>query len=590
MMQKRTIARWTSLALLVTAAALPAAAQDSAIAQITTGAATVEWLPVTAGYDRLVLTVTGPQGLVLQREFAAGATPAISLFDAKGQRLADGRYAYELRIVPNLAPGVRERLAAARAAGDDAAIERIQRRLPKAAVQSGAFAIADGALVTTGGTETRPGTGGGVQSAAKPGLSNITLADQVIPDDLIVQGSGCFGFDCVNNESFGFDTIRLKENNLRIKFEDTSTGTFPANDWQLTANDSASGGSNKFSIEDITGSRVPFTVTAGAATNSLFIDSTGRVGFRTSTPVLDLHVNTSNTPALRLEQNSSGGFTAQTWDIGANEANFFVRDVTGGSRLSFRIRPGAPTSSIDISSDGDVGIGTASPSEKLHILESGDANTITLTQNTNGTGTAAAGVVRAQADIANTSFIAHGTGRTLSRFGQVLGGWNELIATAGNGQIVGTVNNTPLILGTNNTARMTIAAGGAITVPGNFTVTGVKNFAMPDPADARRAIYYVSLEGPEAGTYIRGTAKTVGGEAVIELPGHFSRITETERMTVQLTPIGSWGQIFVAEKTPGRLVVRTAPGAGDQEFDYMVQGIRKGYLDYQVERVNDLPQ
>jgi hypothetical protein len=31
-------------------------------------------------------------------------------------------------------------------------------------------------------------------------------ADQVIPDDLIVQGSLCVGLDCVNNENFGFDT------------------------------------------------------------------------------------------------------------------------------------------------------------------------------------------------------------------------------------------------------------------------------------------------------------------------------------------------------------------------------------------------
>lgn len=28
-------------------------------------------------------------------------------------------------------------------------------------------------------------------------------ADQVIADDLIVQGSACVGLDCVNNESFG---------------------------------------------------------------------------------------------------------------------------------------------------------------------------------------------------------------------------------------------------------------------------------------------------------------------------------------------------------------------------------------------------
>ena len=104
-----------------------------------------------------------------------------------------------------------------------------------------------------------------------------------------------------------------------------------------------------------------FEVDAGAPANSLRVSSTGRVGIRTGTPVLDLHITTSDTPAHRLEQTNAGGFTAQTWDIAGNEANFFVRDVTGGSRLPFRIRPGAPTSSIDINASGNVGIGTASP-------------------------------------------------------------------------------------------------------------------------------------------------------------------------------------------------------------------------------------
>jgi hypothetical protein len=199
------------------------------------------------------------------------------------------------------------------------------------------------------------------------------MADFVIADDLIVQGSACVGLDCVDGESFGFDTIRLKENNTRIKFDDTSTSPgFPNNDWQLTANDSASGGLNKFSIENITAATVPFTVVGAAPTNSLFVDSTGRVGLRTSTPGLDLSIRTGNTPAHRLEQDNSGGFTAQTWDIGGNEANFFVRDITGGSRLPFRIRPGAPTSSIDISAAGNVGVGTASPGFNVafatHIL------------------------------------------------------------------------------------------------------------------------------------------------------------------------------------------------------------------------------
>jgi hypothetical protein len=192
--------------------------------------------------------------------------------------------------------------------------------------------------------------------------SGKAAADTVIPDDLIVQGSACVGLDCVDGESFGFDTIRLKENNTRIKFNDTSTSPgFPNNNWQLTANDSASGGLNKFSIENITVATVPFTVVGPAPTNSLFVADTGKIGLRTATPLLDVHITTGDTPAQRFEQTNSSGFTAQTWDIGANEANFFVRDLTGGSRLPFRIRPGAPTSSIDINASGNVGIGTASP-------------------------------------------------------------------------------------------------------------------------------------------------------------------------------------------------------------------------------------
>jgi hypothetical protein len=347
-------------------------------------AARVQW-DVQSPYDRLVLTVSTPEGKVVRQEVGAGQTPAFDLSSGA----ADGAYTWELRLIPKFDADTRKALAEARRTGDDAAIERLRAegKVPAERVQSGSFLVEAGSVVASDETEKGPK---GVKSA-KDAMKNTTAADQVIPDDLIVQGSECVGLDCVNNESFGFDTIRLKENNTRIKFDDTSSSAgFPANDWQLTANDSASGGSSKFSIEDITGSKVPFTVTAGASTNSIFVDSTGRVGFRTSTPVLDLHVNTSNTPALRLEQNNSGGFTAQTWDIGANEANFFVRDVTGGSKLSFRIRPGAPTSSIDISSDGDVGIGTASPSAGLHVFDSDSDGTTAKfkVENTNGTAAA----------------------------------------------------------------------------------------------------------------------------------------------------------------------------------------------------------
>ena len=358
-----------ALALICGSAVVPAQADDFAATQA--GSSRITW-DIAGVYDRAVLTVSRPDGTVFRKEWKSGSSPAFDLSDAAGNVAADGAYTWQIVLSPRLDAAQKDALASARRTNDPAAQARVLAAvgLDKPRIQSGSFAVAGGSLVPSDLTE-RAGNRAPAPAATEGGgrVGN----DQVIPDDLIVQSSLCVGFDCVNNESFGFDTVRLKENSTRIKFEDTSAAGFPSNDWQLTANDSAGGGANKFSIEDITGTKVPFTVTAGAATNSIFVDSTGRVGLRTATPVLDLHVNTSNTPALRLEQNNSGGFTAQTWDIAGNEANFFVRDVTGGSRLPFRIRPGAPTSSIDISADGDVGIGTASPANKLHVLSSGAA-------------------------------------------------------------------------------------------------------------------------------------------------------------------------------------------------------------------------
>ncbi|WP_282167888.1 tail fiber domain-containing protein [Shewanella japonica] len=203
-------------------------------------------------------------------------------------------------------------------------------------------------------------------------VSPLVFADNQILDDLIVTQSACIGQDCVNGESFGFDTIRLKENNLRIKFDDTSnSASFPNNDWQITINDSDNGGANKFSIDDVTSGRTPFTIEAAAPNHSLYVDDGGRIGVGTSTPIVEMHVVNGDSPTLRLEQNGSSGFTAQTWDLAGNETNFFVRDVTNGSKLPFKIRPGAPTNSVYVDTDGDVGMGTASPDAQLHVIGQG---------------------------------------------------------------------------------------------------------------------------------------------------------------------------------------------------------------------------
>ena len=354
---------------------------------VTANGSTIKF-DVGAPHAELTLTISSPDGQVFRKVGKGGGAVVFNLNDPKGERLPDGQYTYDLRVTPLISAEVKESLAAARVKGNDAEVERdfIKRGMlsGQPLVASGSFAIQNGSAIVAGAAEegtsrrvartfSQPRTFRPNPSVAMSGFQrhHATIKpffDDVIADDLIVQGSACVGLDCVNNESFGFDTIRVKENNDRIQFDDTSTSAgFPTNNWQIRANSSASGGASFLAFVDqgSTGNSetgtIVFEVDAGAPANSLKVDSTGKVGLRTATPVLDVHANTSNTPAIRLEQNNTGGFTAQTWDMAGNEANFFVRDVTSGSRLPFRIRPGAPTSSIDIAASGFVGLGTASP-------------------------------------------------------------------------------------------------------------------------------------------------------------------------------------------------------------------------------------
>jgi hypothetical protein len=309
------------------------------------------------------LRIAYPDGRTIERDLLAGESLGIDPISPGGQ-LAEGVYTYEARPILGL-----ER----RNSQDDAQAPKVT----PVAIESGVFRVHQGAILVPA---TEKALVGGDDSDY-----GVRMKDQVINDDLIVTSSICVGTDCANGENFGFDTLRLKENNLRIHFEDTSnSGTFPNNDWTLIANDSANGGANYFAIEDRTAGRRVFEVRSGAPANSLFVDSSGRVGIKTGTPVLNLHIAEGNTPAMRLEQTSSSGFTAQTWDVAGNEANFFVRDVTNGSRIPFKIIPGAPSNSLYVASDGDIGLGTTSPGAPLHVLRS-SGDSAALIEETNGT-------------------------------------------------------------------------------------------------------------------------------------------------------------------------------------------------------------
>ena len=322
--------------------------QEQDTTQLVVSGNTLTW-QISTENNGGTLTIINPDGAEISLTFAPGENPQYT-------PTSEGVYRYDLVVRTTQVEsnnGVRY----------DPTLGRDEDS-PANNIQSGTSFISE----TSSGTFSYQESQVFTPNSSNETESGTIINDVVTPDDGIFQGSICVGIDCINNESFGFDTIRLKENNTRIGFDDTSTSAgFPANDWQIVANDFASGGSSYLAFFDVTGNTTPFEVDAGAPTNALHVTSFGNIGIGTANPGLDVEILTGDTPAIRLNQSAAQGFVAQTWDIAGNEANFFIRDLTNGSKLPFRICPGAPTSSIDITSIGNVGIGTASATAKLEV-------------------------------------------------------------------------------------------------------------------------------------------------------------------------------------------------------------------------------
>ena len=132
----------------------------------------------------------------------------------------------------------------------------------------------------------------------------------------------------------------------------------------------------------------------------------------------------------------------------------------------------AQTSAFD-EPNGRLGMGTAAPSNRFHALDSTDVATVFLSQNTDAAGTTVASAqFRAVASTAQVQLMAHGSGRTLSRYGLTMGGWAELVAFVGNGLVVGTSISAPLVFGTNSAENMRLASGGNLAFGGTGSFGG----------------------------------------------------------------------------------------------------------------------
>ncbi|MFZ7092563.1 hypothetical protein [Primorskyibacter sp. 2E233] len=156
--------------------------------------------------------------------------------------------------------------------------------------------------------------------------------DLWVADDATIDGSICIGNSCSNapgGEVFANDeTMRFQYTQLSIQFNDTSSSTSPNNDWTLRVNDPnsrASGGIDRFSIEDDTSGTTPFTIAAGVPDNAFWLASSG-LGLGTSLPTASMHIVGSD-PRILIEQS---GTTAvrEMFNMTNNGGSYFTLDNT----------------------------------------------------------------------------------------------------------------------------------------------------------------------------------------------------------------------------------------------------------------------
>jgi len=131
------------------------------------------------------------------------------------------------------------------------------------------------------------------------------------------------------------------------------------------------------------------------------------------------------------------------------------------------------------------------------------------------------------------------------------------------GKSVDIVGKNTVIAGANVTiGAPNITIGGLSWygyVVGKLAVAG-KGFDIPHPTkpDTHR-LRYICLEGPEVGAYLRGKLKDSN---TIELPEYWTEsFIDTESITVNLTPVGFFQELFVKEIVGTKIIIGNNSGS-----------------------------
>ena len=283
-----------------------------------------------------------------------------------------------------------------------------------------------------------------------------------------------------------------------------------------------------------TNNNYPFAF-ATNGTERARIDSSGRLGIGTSSPLKELQIN-ATTPTIRLEENSAGAKRLELSVNSSAEASVFA--TQSASQLLFGT---VGTERMRIDSSGRVGIGTTSVASILHTSGSSD-QAVTIQTTTAGADTRINFRNSAGTDAGGIQYLHNG---------------NHLLFNANSGERARIDGSGRLLVGTSSSPNagqgqygIVVAQGYAGSATGEGIVSiqrGIAATSITSGNDIGRLVFCDNAGNTFAGIYCNADANAGSGD----YPGRlvFSTTADGASSPTERMRIGSSGKTTIKGAT-----------------------------------------
>jgi len=329
---------------------------------------------------------------------------------------------------------------------------------------------ATGTLALTSQIPANPVTGTGTTNYLPKFTGTSTIGNSQIFDDGTNVGIGTTSpntlLSLVGNHAGGQSILKIQSSTA---YSSSGLSSIGFNDSDGSRKAIIYTNTNGLQLE--TGTTTPIIFNTNG-NERMRVDASGNVGIGTSSPTIPLQVNKAGTVNSIMTQTVLSVADSNGWNLGSDGTNALIGATNSGTDMVFLKRvAGVYSEAMRITSGGNVGIGTSSPSSLFHIEKSsnsGSGSAFPRINVVNSLGTQGDGSSTFNfADIR----ISAGNGAV-----DMFLGTTYASGTWAPAAIINVATNHDLQFKTNNTERMRLNSTGNLTVySANATSIGAIN-------------------------------------------------------------------------------------------------------------------